>query len=104
MTSAFALEEARRNIAMKKPDRLKALEGLIQQIALTAEPTAERIADATKHRLSPKDAPILAAAIVAKVDALITGDRTHFGHLYGTEIEGVTVLTVATVLEKLVGK
>ena len=38
---------------------------------------------------------------MAKADALVTGDRTHFGHLYGGEAESVLVLTVAVTLEKI---
>jgi len=48
-----------------------------------------------------KDAPILAAACVADVDILVTGDRTHFGHLYGKTVEGLQVLTLKATLERL---
>ena len=41
--------------------------------------------------LPEKDRPVLAAAIRLRCDALVTGDRTHFGKLYGVTIEGVAI-------------
>ena len=41
--------------------------------------------------LPEKDRPVLAAAIRYECDALVTGDRTHFGALYGRTIQGVTI-------------
>lgn len=34
---------------------------------------------------------MLSAAINLGCGALVTGDRTHFGHLFGTPVQGVTV-------------
>jgi predicted nucleic acid-binding protein len=99
--SPFVMEEARRNIAAKKPERLQALEILISELMLVAEPPPGRMADMLRHGLPAKDAPVLAAAVFARADALITGDRAHFGHLYGTVVEGTRVLTIAMVLEQL---
>jgi predicted nucleic acid-binding protein len=48
--------------------------------------------------LVEKDRPILAAAIAASVDYLITGDKSHFGHLYGTRVSGVYVISPADFL------
>jgi len=60
-----------------------------------------RIFDAARRCVPPKDAPIPAAAVLAKADALVTGDHTHFGHLYGTVVEGVAVMTVAVALDEI---
>ena len=84
--SAFAIEEARRNIALKRPDRLAAYERLIAGLALAPAPSNEHLATAHAVGLPPKDAPILAAALAAEADLLVTGDRTHFGHLFGRSI------------------
>ena len=43
-------------------------------------------------RLVEKDRPILAAAIAASLDCLVTGDKNHFAHLYGTTVSGVHIL------------
>ena len=48
--------------------------------------------------LVEKDRPILAAAIAASADYLVTGDKSHFGHLYGTRVSGVCVFTPADFL------
>ena len=53
-----------------------------------------------RSRLPDKDLPILAAAIAARASALVTGDRRDFGHLYGTTIEGVEVLTPAEAVSR----
>ena len=45
--------------------------------------------------LPDKDRPILLSAIRAKATHLLTGDRQHFGVLYGQSISGVTVLRPA---------
>jgi predicted nucleic acid-binding protein len=43
-------------------------------------------------RLVTKDQPILAAAIAASVDYLVTGDKGHFSHLYFKRVSGVYVM------------
>jgi hypothetical protein len=40
------------------------------------------------------------AAIHASAGYLLTGDGTHFGHLYGKRIEGVLVLRPAWYFER----
>lgn len=45
-----------------------------------------------------KDAPVLAAAIASGADVLVTGDRMHFGHLFGRRGRGVKVLSPADAL------
>ena len=41
--------------------------------------------------VSEKDRPVLAAAIRLECDALVTGERTHFGASYGKQLGGVTI-------------
>ena len=48
--------------------------------------------------LVAKDRPILAAAISASVDYLVTGDRNHFGALYNGRVCGVWVVSPADFL------
>ncbi len=103
LTSGFALEEARRNIAVKRPERATILESQIRWLRLTLEPLDGELAMARHHGLPDKDVPILAAAIRAKADLLVTGDRKHFGHLYGSEVAGVSVTTLAAALSAVLG-
>jgi len=101
VTSTFAWEEAHRNIALKRPQRLAMLETLADRLEYAPVPGASAIADAALRGLPEKDAPILAAAVAAQVDILVTGDRTHFGHLYGKETSRLRVLTLRDTLATL---
>src|SRR5579875_3231984 len=77
LSSAYAVEEARRNLALSRQPTLPA-----------------------RVRLDSKDRPILLAAIHGKADFLLTGDGRHFGHLYGKRVEGVMVLRPAQYFER----
>jgi predicted nucleic acid-binding protein len=101
VTSPHALEEARRNLRVKYPNAVDALERLVTLAAVAPEAHAGDVAWALEQGLPLKDAPILAAAAQARCDALVTGDRTHFGHLYGRRVRGVEVLAPADALARL---
>jgi predicted nucleic acid-binding protein len=49
------------------------------------------------------DAPILAAAVRARADLLVTGDRAHFGALAGRNLRGVEVASPAEALSRVLG-
>jgi len=66
-------------------------------------PDSSAIADTAAYGLPDKDAPILAAARVANVRILVTGDRTHLGDLYGEEVGSLRVLTLRDTLASLIG-
>jgi len=100
VVSRYALEEAARNIAVKFSECIAEFNSLIPSLLLVAEPSRAEIQLAAARRLPDKDVPILAAAIAARASALVTGDRRDFGHLYGTTIEGVAVLTPAEAVAK----
>jgi predicted nucleic acid-binding protein len=101
LTSAFAWDEAQRNIRLKSPQRSQTLDALRERLEYAPVPDAQAILDAAEQGLPDKDAPILAAARVAKADILVTGDRTHFGHLYGKTIGSLWVLTLSETLTRL---
>jgi len=92
-TSAFALEEARRNLALKAPAKLPGLERIIPTLTIVPEPSPKKVTWAQGLPLPMKDAPIMAAAVVCAANILVTGDRQDFGHLFGQNIEGVRVLS-----------
>lgn len=96
--SRFARDEAIRNINLKFPDCNKTLAELLKAIELVSEPPPSLIGIARAAGLPEKDAPILAAAIASRVDMLVTGDKRHFGHLFGQHIETVLVLPPADAL------
>lgn len=91
VTSAYAAAEADRNIARKRPDAQARLSELLQAVEIA---TAQvRLHD--DRGLPPKDVPILAAAVAARCDVLLTGDVGDFGHLLGNVADGVRVMTPA---------
>jgi predicted nucleic acid-binding protein len=87
----YVIEEARRNIVAKAPDRLPALEGLSPHLKTGSTRRVDPALDAALQQLPATDRPVLAAAILCRCEALVTGDRTHFGALYGRTIQGVSI-------------
>jgi predicted nucleic acid-binding protein len=99
VSSVYAIEEARRNLAIDRPEALQRLIRLTE--ALSTVDTPQPLTTLPKNlRLDPKDQPILMAAIHGKADYLLTGDAKHFEHLYGKRIEGVLVLRPAQYFER----
>lgn len=103
VSSRHAIEEARRNLAIKHPERLTDLERLLEQVELTSEPHAATLEWAASIGLPPKDAPILAAAVDAHCHVLATGDRTDFGRLLGRRMRGTVVMLPAEAIALLLG-
>jgi predicted nucleic acid-binding protein len=101
ISSPHAVEEARRNLDLKHPEMAESLARLLRAVAICPEGASEAVEWAEALGLPLKDAPILAAAASARADFLVTGDRTHFGHLHGRRLRGVEVVTPANALEKL---
>ena len=79
VTSGFALDEAHRNIGLKHPERLPMLETLTGRLQHSPVPNAEAVAVASSYGLPDKDAPILATAMVAEAEILVTGDHPSAG-------------------------
>jgi predicted nucleic acid-binding protein len=90
VTSAYAAEKARRNLA--SADQLARLEDLLAQTRIVPESNAPMPAGV---RLPDKDHPILKAAIAAEATHLVTGDVKDFGPYFGRRIGGVLVVTPA---------
>ena len=86
----YVVEEARRNLDAKAPGGVAALEKLLPRLQVAGTHPAPAALDAAPQ-LAEKDWPVLAAAIRLGCDALVTGDRSHFGALYGRKPGGVAV-------------
>jgi predicted nucleic acid-binding protein len=99
VTSDFAMEEAQRNIALKRPLWQGAFNVLAPRVSIVPSMTFDLSVD-----LDVKDRPILCAAIRAGCELLVTGDRRHFGALFDTTVEGVTVVSLLGLAERLFGK
>lgn len=99
----YVLEEARRNLAVKAPAALGALDEILATVRVA--PLAEAASElGTQFSLPEKDRPVLAAAIRLECAVLITGDRTHFGRFYGKAISGVEVLAPAAAAKPLLAR
>lgn len=88
---------------MKHPSAVKDLEILLKHVTRVAEGGPQLVAWAQRHGLPDNDAPILAAAAAAGTDLLVTGDRRHFGHLYGKTTGGIRIVGLREAL-RLVSK
>jgi len=97
LSSAYAIDEARRNLATDRPEAAPRLKRLQESVSTVDAPQGLTLPKTI--RLHPKDQPVLLAAIHAKAEYLLTGDIRHFGHLYGKRVEGVLVLRPAAYFE-----
>ncbi|GAB4261229.1 PIN domain-containing protein [Deferrisoma sp.] len=103
-TSAFAAEEARRNLLRKTPGRNPDWNRLIPLVSLGPEPPPALLERLGGTGLPDKDLPILAAAVASRCDGLVTGDRRHFGPLLDREVHGVQVLTPRAAFHAIVDR
>ena len=104
VSSAHAIEEARRNLGAKNPGSLPDLERLIREVEVCAAPGAGTVAWAAGEGLPPNDAPILAAAIEARCNILATGHRKDFGALFGRRLRGMVVMLPVDAMGVLLGR
>jgi len=96
VSSAYALEEATRNLETDaQRARLRGLSGSLE--VLSSQPGMQ-VPDGVD--LPDKDVPILAAAIGAACDFLLTGDVRHFSKLLDQKVGGVTILLPSRFLER----
>lgn len=99
VTSTYALEEARRNLALKFPDGLERLAALSQDIRITTDTAGAEC----PVGLADKDCPIYRAAHACRADVLLTGDLRDFGFLMNdrNKASGLLIQTVADFLHAL---
>jgi len=98
----YVVEEARRNLAAKSPGSLSVLEQLLARMHSAGAQSAAAVLEASLD-LHEKDRPVLAAAIRHRCAALVTGDRTHFGHLYGRTVQGTTIHSPRSLAQAVLG-
>ena len=99
ISSHLAVEEARRNIELKRPQWLTGFERVRATLQLV--PAARFPLPVT---LDAKDAPLLCAAVGAKCDYFVTGDKRDFGHLDGQTVLGVQVISVLRLAQLLAAR
>jgi len=103
ISSQHAIVEARRNLSLKSPLGAENLDHLLDRLELGGEAGPRIVRWAKDLQLGENDAPILAAAAAAEADVLVTCDRRHFVHLFGNEVGGVRVMSMAEGLGLILG-
>jgi predicted nucleic acid-binding protein len=96
----YVVEEARRNLLAKAPESASALGAVLARVRLAAA-QPHPATSAAMAAVPEKDRPVLAAAIRLECDALVTGDRTHFGSFYGKRLGGVKIYSPRLLAEAL---
>lgn len=94
----YSMDELRRVYNRKFPHRIQDFERFVSQLALSVEivatpPNEEQVRGENMVR-DVKDRPILRAAVAAKVDALLTGDKDFLE-------SGITIPKIMTAAEFL---
>lgn len=98
LSSPYAVAEAELNLGKERPPAVMELQALLEKV--TVATTQETGALPQEITVVEKDKPILLAAISVKATHFLTGDKLHFGHLFGTCVEGVLILPPAAYLNK----
>lgn len=100
LSSAYAIEEARRNIAAKYPQCSERLEVLVSEVKVVPQPATTQ---SPVIALPEKDLPVFLAACAAEASHLLTGDLKHFGPHMNRPAEslGLVIQTVADFLKGL---
>ncbi len=102
ITSQHAILEAERNLMLKSPLGPEAFDEVLGAVRRIPDAGPGLVAWAASLGLPENDAPILAAAVAAGADLLVTGDRKHFGHLHGNVVGRVRVVTLVDALKMVV--
>jgi uncharacterized protein len=88
VTSHHTLEEARRNLQMKRQQHLGGLAAIQRRVKTTAA-----FDNRIQVQLPQEDIPVVAGASGSGCSHLWTSDRRHFGRYYGKTIGGILVVS-----------
>lgn len=101
IVTEYVMEEALTNLQAKRPASVPELLVLLDGLGFVPAPPPE-LQEAMEGRVTdPDDVPVLAGALYAAADLLVTGNRKHFGNLYGESVGGCLILPPAQALEVL---
>jgi len=96
LTNEYAIEEARRNLAVKFPGGLTALERLVKQCEVIS-----RLEVDLTIELPLKDVPIFGGAVAGHATHLLTGDERDFDKFWGRTIQGVKIVSPRMLAEEM---
>ena len=99
ITNQHAWEEARRNIEHKRPHLAGAFNALKPRIKFTDE-----FKEIIKPVLPDKDRPIIGGAVGSRCTHLWTGDKRHFGSLYGHTVQSVKIVSGVMLADEIMDK
>jgi predicted nucleic acid-binding protein len=94
VTSSYAVREAERNLATEV--QRQRLGVLLANTTIVGDAAACGLPP--RLTLPEKDVPILAAAVHGGATHLLTGDKKHFGPLFGQTVDGVLIQPPAAYL------
>lgn len=100
VTSTLAVAEATRNLRAKAPAAMDRW-GVVDTVVGIVPEGDPRLLMRVDVVLDAKDRPILAAALGCRATVLVTGDRRHFGPLFGRAIGGTLVVPPREALDRL---
>jgi predicted nucleic acid-binding protein len=99
VTNEHAWEEARRNIEHKRPHLIAALNNLKPEIEFSSH-----FKEVDQPVLPDNDQPIIGGAIASRCSHLWTGDKRHFGPLYGRTIQGTRIVSGIMLAKEVAAK
>lgn len=103
--SDYVLEEVQRNVGRKAPHMVATIETIVAQARFNlVAPTSQHMVQA-KHHVELKDAPVVAAAVAADVDAPVTLDKKHLLNREReiSEALGIVVVDPGAILKRVIG-
>ncbi|MDE1885625.1 MAG: PIN domain-containing protein [Xanthomonadaceae bacterium] len=95
----YVIAEARRNLHLKHADALAEFDAMMRKLSVSDARAPLPPVDV--RWLPEKDRPVLLAAMRSRCDALVTGDRRHFGIGFGKTFGGVTLHSPRSLAETL---
>ena len=78
MTCKYVIEECKRNITKKIPDALPIFKKIVSKTLSVQDTVQNDIIEQYENMAHRKDLPILAAAIIKKVNYLVTFNTKHY--------------------------
>jgi putative PIN family toxin of toxin-antitoxin system len=100
VVSRQVLDEIIQTMQNKRPDLIGLLSVMLREspFEVQPDPSLEAISDCAAY-IDPKDAPILAAAMAASPDVLVTGNTRHFTSEVAIR-SGLHILTPAAFVDE----
>jgi len=95
VADGYVTSEARRNLEAKFPSAMEDFEKVLEAVETSAT-ASKPLGTEVAMGLPEKASPVLASAIQHRCQVLLTGDKAHFGPLYGQTLEGQVIHSPAS--------